>query len=251
MTRAGGWSTAHRLGWRVDGLDGWKGGQLLSFSAAGRRHDCYFTMLVCHACRVTSVSRACFAGVHALAPCAPVQSRHATSSLAACYPFPVRQSLARMSLAVYSRCSLARWISYISLCCMLFCTPPMGQGLSPSNWLHPSGAFSAWLREGHWPPENKPLPGGAGGVALWPSRRLLPGRMGLRTGLTGLNQVPAATRPPELLESVPGTLLYPENHAWDPVLVHVADQGFCQPPCADKDKWLACPPRGDCICGAA
>ena len=105
-------------------------------------------------------------------------------------PFPVCQSLARMSLAVYSRCSLARWISCISLCCMLFCTPPMGQGLSPSNWLHPSGAFSAWLREGHWPPENKPLPGGAGGVALWPSRRLLPGRKGLRTGLTGFNQVP-------------------------------------------------------------
>ena len=87
MTRAGGWSTAHRLGWRADGLDGRKGGQLLSFSAAGRRHDCYFTMLVCHACRVTSVSRACLAGVHALAPCAPVQSRHATSSLVACYPF--------------------------------------------------------------------------------------------------------------------------------------------------------------------
>ena len=151
------------------GLDGRKGGQLLSFSAAGRRHDCYFTMLVCHACRVTLVSRACFAGVHALAPCAPVQSRHATSSLVACYPpFPVCQSLARKSLAVYSRCSPARWISYLSLCCMLFCTPPMGQGLSPSNWLHPSGAFSAWLREGHWPPENKPLPGGAGGVALWP-----------------------------------------------------------------------------------
>ena len=144
MTRAGGWSTAHRLGWRADGLDGRKGGQLLSFSAAGRRHDCYFTMLVCHACRVTLVSRACFAGVHALAPCAPVQSRHATSSLVACYPlFPVCQSLARMSLAVYSRCSLARWISYLSLCCMLFCTPPIGQGLSPSNWLHPSGDYPA------------------------------------------------------------------------------------------------------------
>ena len=176
MTRAGGWSTAHRLGCRDDGLDGRKGGQL-------RLPRC--------------LGVAClFAGVHALAPCAPVQSRHATSSLAACYPFPVCQSLARMSLAVYSRCSLVRWISYISLCCMLFCTPPMGQGLSPSNWLHPSGAFSAWLREGHWPPENKPLPGGAGGVALWPSRRLLPGRNGLRTGLTGLNQVPAATRLP-------------------------------------------------------
>ena len=58
-TRADGWSAAHRRGWRADGLDGRKGGQLLSFSAAGRRQDCYFTMLVCHACRVISVSRAC------------------------------------------------------------------------------------------------------------------------------------------------------------------------------------------------
>ena len=65
--------------------------------------------------------------------------------------------------------------------------------------------FSAWLREGHWPPENTPLPGGAGGVALWPSRRLLPGRNGLRTGLTGLNPVPAATRLLDCLKTMLGT----------------------------------------------
>ena len=65
---------------------------------------------------------------------------------------------------------------------------------------------SVCLREGHWPPENKPLPGGAGGVALWPSRRLLPGRNGLRTGLTGLNQVPAATRLLDCLKTMLGTL---------------------------------------------
>ena len=154
-------------------------------------------------------------------------------------PFPVCQSLARMSLAVYSRCSLARWISYPSLCCMLFCTPPMGQGLSPSNWLHPSGAFSAWPREGHWPPENKPLPGGAGGVALWPSRRLLPGRNGLRTGLTGLNQVPAATRLLDCLKTMLGTLsLYMRPTKGEPFR-------------ADKDKRLVCPRRGDRVRGTA
>ena len=147
-------------------------------------------------------------------------------------PFPVCQSLARMSLAVYSRCSLARWISYLSLCCMLFCTPPMGQGLSPSNWLHPSGAFSAWLREGHWPPENKPLPGGAGGVALWPSRRLLPGRNGLRTGLTGLNQVPAATRPLDCLKTMLGTLSW---YMWP-------TKGFTSHPAPTKTSgWCALP----------
>ena len=150
-------------------------------------------VLVLRVCMPWPLVRLCKAGMP------PLLLLHAT-------PFPVCQSLARMSLAVYSRCSLARWISYPSLCCMLFCTPPMGQGLSPSNWLHPSGAFSAWPREGHWPPENKPLPGGAGGVALWPSRRLLPGRNGLRTGLTGLNQVPAATRLLDCLKTMLGTL---------------------------------------------
>ena len=95
------------------------------------------------------------------------------------------------------------------------------------------------LREGHWPPENKPLPGGAGAVALWPSRRLLPGRKGLRTDLTGFNPVPAATRLLDCLKTMLGTLsLYMRPTKGEPFR-------------ADKDKRLVCPRRGDRVRGTA
>ena len=148
---------------------------------------------------------------------------------------------ARMLLAVSCWCSLATWLPCISFSRMLLCTLH-GARLAPKQLASPVLRLpSVCLREGHWPPDTESLPGGAGGVALWPSRRLLPGRKGLRTGLTGFNQVPCCHP----------TVCLPENHAWDLVLVYAAAQGFYQPSRSDKDKWLVCSPGGDHVCGSA
>ena len=88
-----------------------------------------------------------------MAPCAPVQSRHATSSLAACFPFPVCQSLARMSLAVYSRCEVD--ILHFPLLHAALHSAHGARLVSKQLASPERRLFSAWLREGHWPPEHK------------------------------------------------------------------------------------------------
>ena len=71
---------------------------------------CCSATLFYHVCRAASVSRACFAGAHALDSCASVQSGHAALLLLHATPFPCASRFARMLLAAYSRCSLLMWV---------------------------------------------------------------------------------------------------------------------------------------------
>ena len=83
---------AHRRGWRTDGLDGGRSDCYgLSVRTANGTPCCSATLFY-HVCRAASVSRACFAGAHALDSCASVQSGHAALLLLHATPFPVCQS---------------------------------------------------------------------------------------------------------------------------------------------------------------
>ena len=125
-------------------MDGRKCGQLRSFNADGRRHAFvtprrWFAMpAVLPRCRVL-VLRTCMPWPP-VRPCKaampPFLSLHATLSL--CVSCPIRR------IFLYSPGALLQSgypAFLLAACCS--CTPPTRPGLSPSNWLHPSGAYPA------------------------------------------------------------------------------------------------------------
>ena len=74
-------------------------------------------------------------------------------------------------LAVYSWCSPAMWLPCIPFRRMLLCTL-LGARFAPSNWLHPSGAYSVPASGGTLATREQTSPrwrGGSGALAFPPS----------------------------------------------------------------------------------
>ena len=150
------------------------------------------------------------------------------------------QSLARMSLAVYSRCSLVRWISYISLCCMPFALRPWGNAcLQATGFTRAALSVPGSGRDIGHPSILSSVARGERCPGLPCRSRARP--KGLRTGPAGYTRCQCSHLP----------LCLPENHAWDLALVHAADQGFYKSSRSSKARWLVCSPRGDRVCGTA